>query len=166
MPELNWEEDVRIDPDRLHIAWLEQQNLVMRYSRQVANLKRRVEKCKDRLDVIKAEIRKKVLKDPDKYGVDKVTEGAIASVIAGDEDYQEERERQLDGQYELDVVSGAIRSLEHRRSSLENLVYLLKIEYFSAPNLPKDLTKDWEEREQRKRGNAETAQILKRGKRR
>ena len=149
MAELNYERDVEIDPNALDVEWLQQPELMRRYTRHCAKMERLKNTAKEALDVGKAEIEKAVRSDPDKYGLPKATEAAIQSAILLQPRYQELSEAHINARYEYEIAKGAVNAMDQKKSALENLVKLLGQSYFAGPKAPRNLVKELEEKRRR-----------------
>ena len=149
---MNYEQDITIDDSALDIEWLEQPRLFMKYARHSAEASRDLDKAKENLDIVKAEIDLKIRSNPEKYGLEKVTETAIQNTILTNKQYQETNQAMLDARYEAEMAKGAVRAMEQRKDALENLVRLHGQQYFAGPKVPRDLT--WERQERQKKVDA------------
>lgn len=96
------------------------------------------------MDIKRAEVDKSIRENPDKYGIEKVTEGSIQSAILTDEGYQKSYQEFLDAKFESDMASNAVQSMNIRKEALENLVKLNGQQYFAGPRTPRDLSKERE----------------------
>jgi len=152
--ELDYEQDIRIDPEALDVEWLGQADLMRRYTRHAAEMKREVDEAKERLEVGKATIEMDIRANPDKYGLSKVTESAIQSVMVLQDEYRQLMKEYIDAKYEADIAIGAVRAVDQRKSALEELVRLLGSSYFAGPRIPRDLATEWIQERQRKEENA------------
>ena len=157
---MDYEKDIVIDENSLDLEWLEQPALMMKYSRHAAKMRREIDEVKQNLDIVKAEVDQKIRKNPGKYKIEKVTEGAISSAILVDNDYQEAYSAYLDAKYEADIAQSAVYAFEQRKSALENLVRLHGQQYFAGPKVPRDL--NWEREERRKKVDAGVASKMTR----
>ena len=152
---MNYEQDITIDDSALDIEWLEQPQLMIKYIRHASQTSRDLDKAKENLDIVKAEIDLKIRSNPEKYGLEKVTEAAIQNTILTSKQYQEVNQTMLDVKYEAEMAKGAVRAMEQRKDALENLVRLHGQQYFAGPKVPRDLT--WERQERQKRVDAGVA---------
>jgi tetrahydromethanopterin S-methyltransferase subunit G len=150
---LNYEEDTHIDDSALDIEWLEQPKLMAKYTRHEAETKRRLDKAKERLDIIEASLYQKIVADPQKYEAAKTTEGAIQKAIIQQDDYIEATEEKQDAQYAVNMAKSAVRSMYMKKEALENLVQLFGQQYFAGPKMPRDLSKKRARKEQQKETN-------------
>ena len=78
---MNYEKDITIDPEALDVEFLRQASLMLKYCQHSARMRMEVDKAKQDLDIAKAEADKKIRDDPESYGINKVTETAIANAV-------------------------------------------------------------------------------------
>ena len=147
MAELNYEKDLRIDEDALDLELLNQASLFMRYAKHYAFTQKEVENAKQILDLTKADLDLKIRSNPEKFKIEKVTEGAIQAAILINEEFQEANQQCLDAQYEKNMAGNAVQSMTMRKEMLEGMIKLLAQSYFAGPSVPHDLSKLKKERE-------------------
>ncbi len=150
---MNYEQDTTIDQDALDVEWLEQPRLMMRYARLAAEARKHMEWAKENLDVARASLDQSIRTDPEKFGLDKVTESAIASAILIHKEFREAQDKFREAQYEFNMAQAAVRALDGKRDALENLVRLHGQQYFAGPKVPRDLSKEWEQKQRQKESN-------------
>lgn len=137
--EFDYEEFMEIDEDSLDVEWLEQPKKMVQMVKIAAKVKINMERAKDNLAQVKAELAKKVRAAPEKYGIEKITIDAVNDVVQTNAKYIEAYEEYLEAVYENDVASGSVKATEQRKSSLENLVKLHGQQYFAGPKVPRNL---------------------------
>lgn len=145
---MNYEKDMQIDEANLDLEWLEQPTLMVKYIRHAAQCDLERDQTKEALDLLKAELDLAIRSDPEKYGLTKVTEGAIASTILMDKEYKKLNAEFQEISFESKVANNAIRAVDQRKSALENLVRLHGQQYFAGPSIPKQLDEKRTQREQ------------------
>ncbi len=150
---LDYECDIAIDSDALDVEWLQQPELMRRYSQHAAETKRELDEAKERLDVGKAKIETDIRINPEKYELAKATEGAIQSAIILQPEYQKLAKAYSDARYEHEIAGAAVRAVDQRKTALENLVRLLSLSYFAGPQTPRDLQKEALEKKESKMKN-------------
>lgn len=153
MEDLNYEQDVSIDESALDAEWLEQPKLMMKYTRLEAEGKREVEQAKNHLDIVKADLYQEICNNPDKYDLPKTTESAIDGAIKMHDKYKEAKEALTQAEYELNMATAAVRSMYGKKEALENLVRLFGQQYFAGPQVPRDLSKEWQKKQKQKNSN-------------
>ena len=151
---LNYEEDVKIEPNSLDVEWLVQSELMRRYTKHAATMEKARDLAKEALGVKRAQIEMDIRNNPDAYKLAKPTEAGIASTILLQKEYQELAAELTEAQYELGIAIGAVRAIDQRKTALENLVKLLGQYYFAGPKAPRDLNQEHIDHLERKRGNS------------
>ncbi len=153
MGNLNYEEDVRIDPDALDVEWLKQAELMGNYCKHQAQTKKEMDDAKEKLDTGKARLEMNIRTNPDAYGLSKITEGAIQSTILLQDEYQQLVQEYTDAKYENDIAVAVVRAIDQKKTALENLVRLLGQSYFAGPQAPRDLGQEWVQEQEKKEAN-------------
>lgn len=151
--ELNFEEDIRIDESALDVEWLLQPELMMNYSREAAKARKRVDKSKEALDVVKAELDRDIRSNPENYGISKITESVVSNTIILAEEYQEAAKDLIQAKYEADLTSSAVRAVEQRKNALENMVKLHGQQYFAGPIEPRNITREAQKKREKENSN-------------
>lgn len=163
MSELNYDQDVQIDENALDVEWLKQPSLMIKYARFVAEARKLEDIARERLEFIRAKLDQKIRKDPEGYGLSKITETAIQNCIVQQPEYIAANREASDARYEYDIAKGVVQAIDHRKSALENLVKLHGQQYFAGPTAPRDLTKEME-RKRQSRTDEKVSKVLKRSK--
>lgn len=159
---MNYEQDIRIDETALDVEWLEQAGLMFRYAENAAKARQKLDRKKESLDVVKAEIDTRIRTDPDKFNLEKVTEGAILNTILQQQAYRTAYQEFVDAKYEADIAQAAVIALAQRKDALENLVRLHGQQYFAGPKMPRDL--HWERQQKSEKSDDLVSRRLTRGK--
>jgi len=119
---LNYEEDIRIDPDSLDIEWLDQPNLLLRYAKNSANTRKILDEAKETLDIVKAKADKDIRNNPDDYDLNKVTDSSVAAAILLHKEFKEANKEFLEAKYNVEIAQAALNAVNQRKDALENLV--------------------------------------------
>lgn len=143
----DYEKDITIDPNALDLEWLDQAALMLRYCRHAEQTRKGLDYAKERLDIRRAELDKAMRSDPEKFGIGRVSEGAIQNAILLDPDYQEISNDFLEAKYEANMAAAAVKAFDQRKSALENLVRLHAQQYFAGPKVPRNLSDEAERRQ-------------------
>ena len=150
---MNYDEDVSIDESALDVEWLNQPRLMMKYGKIVAQADNAVANAKQNLDIIKAGLDKKIRSKPEKFGIEKITETVIFNTILSAPEYIQALGEQNTAIYEYNMARAAISALQHKKEALENLVRLYGQQYFAGPSIPRDLSKEWEQKKKQEDSN-------------
>ena len=159
---MNYEENTNIDSSQLDIEWLEQPRLTMMYARHQAGIQRDEETAKEKLEFVSAELDKKIRKNPEKFGIEKITESVIRNTILLSHEYEQANTEYIDVRFENNVAKGAVRAMDTKKVSLENLVKLNGQQYFAGPRSPRDISQEWEKHEKQKQIDTGGGKRLKR----
>lgn len=144
--------DREVDVDELDVEWFEHTNMFGDYSDAYAiaskkrdDAKLAVERAKENVDKVKAEIGLDIRANPNEYDLTKVTDASVEACIKTQDKYQKVMEdyfaaweKHNQAKYESDVLGGAVKTMEQRKFSLENAIRLMTMQYFDTPNEPKD----------------------------
>ena len=139
--EINYEEEIRIDPEMLDFEWIEQPNKMMKYCSIYARASRDVDLAKETLDIVRAELNRDMRAHPEKFGINvKITEDVIKNNIILQSDYIAANHALIEKKYFEEMARSAVRAFDQRKDALENLARLHGQSYFAGPKVPHDLT--------------------------
>lgn len=141
MKEKNYSKDLSIDIDALHKEWLRQPSLFMEYAEECAEARRKLDKVKEGIDVLRAEKDTMIRQQWSATGI-KCTEAQVSNHVLMDSDYKKANEHLIELRYEYEMISSAVKAFEQKKSALENLVRLHGQQYFSTPEVKDE---DWNE---------------------
>lgn len=125
--------DLRIDPHTLDKEWIRQPDLVGDYGAALSNARRELDDASTAVGVISAELDASIRDRPGKFGIDKLTEGAIKQAIQNDESYQAACSKVNEIKHLVNLLGVAMTRLEHRKKALENLTELHFAGYYAEP---------------------------------
>ena len=159
---MNYEKDLKIDVDSLDVEWADQPTLMIKYTKIAAEARMELDEAKENLGIVKAEIDLEIRRDPEKFDIVKVTESAIQSAIILEENYGKANSRCLKAAYELEMAQGAVRAMDQRKQALENLVRLHGLQYFAGPKVPRDLSKEYQKKQNQKKADSTVSSKMRR----
>jgi len=166
---MNYEQDIRIDPDSLDVEWLGQAELALKWAKHLTSLRKEVNQMEERKKTIRSELILEVNEDPEKL-IGKKTPNAndIEAFYRTDKDYKQTVKKLLDLQEELEFAELIFQEIAWtRKKALENLVILHGQQYFAGPSVPRNLSEEWKEKQQRNKDiDSEIGSKMKRSKRR
>lgn len=143
---MNINDDLAIDPHKLDEEWLKQPVLYMQYSELVSKAQKVKDEAKEKIEVTKAELDSNIRSNPEKYdaptdkkGEYKITEAWITGAILRDIRYQDAVKDFNEKNYELNMLQAAVKSFDHKKKALENIVQLWQGSYFSTPKSKDDI---------------------------
>ena len=132
--DLNYERDVTIESDALDIEWVRQPQIYMKWADKAARAEDLARQAKENMEYIAARLDKMY-----RASLDKVTENIVTASIKGDQEYQKALQQYNDALYEADICKFVVKSLDHKKTALENLVRMWIGSYFAGPREPRDL---------------------------
>jgi hypothetical protein len=125
---------LEIDRNELDAEWAKQPKLYHEYAVQLGEMKRKLDEAEANLKVVKADVDKAIRLRPSKYSLaDKPTEASIATTIVIQKRYIKAQNEVVMAQYDVNITDAMVRSLDHKKSALENMVRLHGQDYFSTP---------------------------------
>lgn len=122
-----------IDEGDLAGEWGRQPGVTYRAGEAVADAEHAVAQAKAALEVLEAELRRAVRADPARYGLDKVTEQALADVVACSKQRKAAVAEVNRLRHAVDVLKAKLGAVQDRRRALERMVELLQINYYGEP---------------------------------
>lgn len=139
-----YEDDIIIDESGLDTEWLAQPALMLKYGRAAAQAGRAFDLAKEKLEIVIAELDKDIRKNSDDFEISKITESVVEHTIRIQPSYLSANGECVEAKYEFELSKYAVRAFDQRKLALENLVRLHGQQYFAGPQVPRDLTKEWE----------------------
>lgn len=125
--------DFEIDRYRLDDEWVKQPDLYRRYAEALADARKLLEMRKNEATILRADTELQVRKEPEKYGLSKVTEGVIKAVVDVNTDVVAADDMVIDAKHGVAVLEAAVGALDHRKRALSDLVSLHLADYYSKP---------------------------------
>ena len=126
--------------NELDREWVHQPFLYYEVSVELAGAMKEMEETKAKLDLVSAELDKKIRSNPKNYDLgEKPTETSIQKTILLRPKHLEAMQFLIDARYLVEVLSAKKWALEHRKAALENLVKLQLSNYSAAPRSPEGM---------------------------
>ena len=152
--ELDYDGDLKIETDALDVEWLGQPRLFMRYAKILAQAEKEVDKAKQHLDIVRAKMDRRIRSSPSKFtDAEKLTEKLLDVLIPEQDEFKTAKEAVIEAEFNAKMAEGAVKAFAQRKDALENLVRLHAASYFAGPKVPRDLTNEWEKKEDRKKAD-------------
>lgn len=151
---LDYEKDVSIDAEALDVEWVNQPRIYMKWAKLSSIAEDKMKKAKDNIDFVDSTIDKEFR---DKNAGIKFTEAMVKAHIETHKLHQEAVEKFHNATYQYNICNIAVRAMDHKKTSLENLVRLWGGAYFAGPKEPRDLKKilsmqeQWQQKTEEKR---------------
>jgi len=116
--------------------------LVWTYGRELANAQKELDYALADLETTDAELDDAIRHNGKAYGVGKVTELGIKTAIKRTQEHRDAVKTVNDKRYLVNMLYSALRTLDHRRTSLSNGVRLNESNYMAHPHRPAGESKD------------------------
>ena len=139
MADFDYEKELAIDPHMLDEEWLMHPQKYFLISKSLAEAQKDRDKAKEHLDIVKAELDSDIRKDPGKYELAKITEAVVSSTIIQQTKFIEAQNEYDRINYDVNIKTSGVRTFDHRKKALENLVQLHIASYFAGPKEPRNL---------------------------
>jgi hypothetical protein len=127
-----------IDRYKLDTEWVDHVEMVAHYGRLLAKARLAYDQAKATTAIFEAETSRRVRSKPKNYSVTKLTEGAIKEAVTVELLYSKEHDNLLRAKHKVDILEAAMKTLEHRKKALSDLVFLHSQLYYSEPKMPKN----------------------------
>lgn len=122
-----------IDKHRLDDEWFSHPRKFHQVAMQAAESRSAFEKAKANKELVAATLSIQIRKNPDKFGLEKVTDSAIEKMVVMNEEYQNANDELLDAKKQMDEDEVAVQTMDHRKKALEKSVDLFLSDYWSTP---------------------------------
>ncbi len=122
-----------IDEDNLARELVLQPSFYLQASFMLAKAERDEATAKAALEECYATLGQRVRMNPEQFRVAKITNEVVESVILTNKEYKEAQAKHIQAGYIAKLLKGACVMLEHKKKSLEGLVYLTGQGIHSAP---------------------------------
>jgi hypothetical protein len=130
-----FEKDLEIDKFSLDAECLDQPRKFMKWSADYADSLAERDRADQKLEVTKAQVEQEVRKNPELYGLDKVTEASIKAAVTISREVDVAFEEWVEAKHRVGIMMAAREALEQRKNMLENLVKLFLSGYWSDPKV-------------------------------
>lgn len=105
----------------------------LKFAHKAEDAKFEVSEAKAALDVVEADLSKEIRGDPEKYGIENVTEKAITAAITSHSKYRAAQRELNNAQHRSGLAQAAVWAMEHKKRALSLLVDLHGMGYFASP---------------------------------
>lgn len=123
---------IEIDPLALDKEWLRQPGMYVSVSQQLAEARAQLDALKNQMTVIEADCDKRIRRDPGRYGIEKITEKAVAAEVVSHPKMKAAHIDFLDAKHEVDMLQGLLNAMEHRKEALKALTTLHLNSYYGS----------------------------------
>ena len=124
---------LEIDLNKLEEEWVEHVNRYHKAAVRLADAHADLAEEKVCSEITEAEVDREVRDNPSKYGIDRVTDTAIKSVVNVDDRVVEQKRKTNKAKHRVDICKADVDAMEHKKRALEKLVDLWRDDYWSTP---------------------------------
>lgn len=128
-----------VDESRLAEEWIAHPQRVYEYAQLAADTRVQLDELKRKDEVLRAEVGLSIRRHPESYGLTKITEGLVDSVITTNTEVQETMQQIIECKHKLDLALAAVTAMENKKKALECIVQLHATSYFANPRNPKSI---------------------------
>ena len=125
----------QFDKFRLDEEWESQPRYYRHYAEKVAEAEYNQAYLKTQLELAEAEVELAVRKNPEGSGIEKVTESVVKALVIMDQKVRQVKQKLIMAEHDVDVAKVAVRTLDHRKASLEGATQLFLAGYFARPHV-------------------------------
>lgn len=129
--EMDYNKDVEINKYHLDEEVATHGTKFIKWVKVLAEMNKELKKLKERILVYRAELGNKVRLSPSKYGLDKITENAVASVIDVDASFGKLKEEQFQLEEDIEICKGVVEEIGGQRFLFEPLIRLYLASYYA-----------------------------------
>lgn len=165
---MDYQKDIHIDHSALDIEIIEQSSKMFKYAQYSAEMRKEMDFAQAELDRVIADLETRIRKDPETFGINKMNNNIVEATIKLDVEYKEALADLHAARFEYNIASAASEAINARKSLLSNLVQLHGQQYFAGPDIPRNLSKVFKDKEEQeelqKKTNNQISKTLKRKK--
>ena len=128
-----------IDPDRLDEECDKHADLYFDFSIALAEAKEELERVESNGNLVAADIDRDIRRTPEIYGMETIREAAVKAAILRHEKYKKAQSLIVTAKREVNILTAAVKALEHKKSMLGHRVSLFIAGYFARPKAVNDV---------------------------
>ena len=164
--DLNYEEDLRIDPENLDVEWLEQPHVFMKYAEECAHADAEAKRKEEKVKIVRSELVLEINEEPELLGEDvKPTKDNVEAYVRTNKKHKMAKKEYIEAQHRADVLRTTISAFHQRKLALENLVRLQAQGYVAGPTEPRDLGIEYGKNAKHRRASERIKKTTKRSRR-
>jgi hypothetical protein len=138
--------DNHIDPSQLDVECTLSSEIFYKWAERAINTRRLLEEIEFEASITEASLQMKVRNSPEKYKLDRVTEGSIDAVVKTHPSYVEIQKKLMAAREEAGIIDRMVRAIDKKDGMLKELISLHAAQYFAGPSVPRDLPSKVQER--------------------
>ena len=153
------EHDRTIEPSQLDVEACQQADLFFKWAERYVQAQGAADDLKAEAEHYLARIRMDCRSNPEKFGLEKVTENAVEAATLCNEKYNLKLQKWREAFKEAMLLRRAMEAIDDKKRMIEILTTLHGQEYFAGPSVPRNLAEAWMNH---KKQNAEDVITLQR----
>lgn len=134
-----FQKDKAIDPSQLDVECVRQAETFFKWAERSIEARAEVDRAKFKLEVTESRLEIECRKNPEHFGLGKVTESGIKAAVILHADHREAYKNYIEARREEGLLSVAVQAMDMKKRQLENLITLHGQKYFAGPSVPRDL---------------------------
>ncbi len=139
---MGYKEDLTIDKHSLDSEWERQALLYMKWAEEYADAVLVRDRAKELVELVQAELYKKIVESYIKEGEKKPTEGAITNITIGKTKFKDAMNQYLESKRDAENLAGAKEGMQHKKKAIEGLTHLWLGGYYAEPKIPAEAKKE------------------------
>lgn len=142
--QMNYEEDLDIDPSALDVECITQPNTFMKWGKASARANAIAKRADENVKTIRSQLILKCHQDPEGTlgeGV-KMSDPKAEAFYRAQPSYREAVEEKIKAEYRAEILTNAVFAFHQRKAMLEGLSNLHQQHYCSGPSQPRDLAQE------------------------
>jgi len=132
---MNFKDDLQINKFALDLEWEKQPVLFIEWAEKSVEASFVKDKTKEKLELIMAELDMEMRKDPNSFGIEKITETVVLNTIKRHLKYQEIYNLYLESIKSFKLFEIVKEAFDHKKKALEKLTDLFISGYWAIPNI-------------------------------
>ena len=141
----SFRKDKEIDPTQLDVECVRQASRTHYWAEAAIDASFEEEQAKFQYDLIGAKLDIAIRNDPEKFGMNKVTEAGVKAAIQLHPDLQASYNTWMAARKLTKRLNAAVKAMDDKKRMLQGLITLHGQQYFAGPDVPRDLLASWME---------------------
>jgi len=135
MSDMNWQEDIKINPTNLLESMWKQTDIFAKYAKPYADALSEKQRLTRAIKLAEADVELEIRQDPTNFGLDEYPkEAAFKAAVQQDDRIRELNDQLLACQRDVNLWGQAVAGCDHRRSMLKYMTELISKQVFSVPD--------------------------------
>ena len=110
--------------------------MMLEYGIYLADAQQEEDEARNAMAAVDADLDNDIRDRPGRYGLDKITEAAIARAVAAQDGHKRAERVLLQARYKARVLRAAVDAIGHRKSALQGMTELFLKQWYADPKAP------------------------------